>query len=212
MRRRKTSGDAAKTQRPKTLKRRSAPKAARHSSSLPAGKETNVEQLIRELAEAREREAATAEVLKIISSSPGELEPVFDAMLEKAMHVCEATFGHLATYDGARFLTVAIRGVPAPFAEFRRHNPPVYGPGTGVARLLAGERVVHFVDAADTDVYRHGDPNQRAVVDLGGARTMLVVPLLKDEALRGFITLYRQEVRPFAHGRLPPFRCSKAKD
>jgi two-component system, NtrC family, sensor kinase len=73
----------------------------------------------------------------------------------------------------------------------------VYGPGTGVARLLAGERVVHFVDAADTDVYRHGDPNQRAVVDLGGARTMLVVPLLKDEAMGGFITLYRQEVRPF---------------
>jgi two-component system, NtrC family, sensor kinase len=150
-----------------------------------------------ELSEALEQQTATSEVLQVISSSPGELEPVFDAMLEKAMRVCEATFGHLATYDGARFHTVAIRGVPAPFAEFRRQNPPVYGPGTGVARLLAGERVVHFADAADTDVYRHGDPNQRAVVDLGGARTMLVVPLLKDEALRGFITLYRQEVKPF---------------
>ena len=155
-----------------------------------------------DLSESLEQQTATSEVLKVISSSPGELEPVFDAMLEKAMRVCEATFGHLATYDGARFHTVAIRGVPAPFAEFRRQNPPEYGPGTGVARLLSGERVVHFADAADTDVYRHGDPNQRAVVDLGGARTMLVVPLLKDEALRGFITLYRQEVKPFTNKQI----------
>jgi hypothetical protein len=118
----KAASKTAKTQRPKTLKCRNAPKAVRNSSSLAAGRETDVELLIRELAEAREREAATAEVLKIISSSPGELEPVFDAMLEKAMCVCEATFGHLATYDGARFLTVAIRGVPAPFAEFRRQK------------------------------------------------------------------------------------------
>src|SRR5262245_38394313 len=151
----------------------------------------------RELSESLEQQTATSEVLKVISSSPGELKPVFDAMLEKAMRVCEATFGHLATYDGTRFHTVAIQGVPAPFAEFRRQNPPVYGPGTGVARLVAGERFVHYIDAADTDVYRQGDPNQRAVVDLGGARTMLVVALLKDEALRGFITLYRQEVKPF---------------
>src|SRR5262245_37641097 len=151
----------------------------------------------RELSESLEQQTATSEVLRVISSSPGELKPVFDAMLEKAMRVCEATFGHLATYDGTRFHTVAIQGVPAPFAEFRRQNPPVYGPGTGVARLVAGERFVHYIDAADTDVYRQGDPNQRAVVDLGGARTMLVVALLKDEALRGFITLYRQEVKPF---------------
>jgi two-component system, NtrC family, sensor kinase len=106
----------------------------------------------RELSESLEQQTATSEVLKVISSSPGELKPVFDAMLEKAMRVCEATFGHLATYDGTRFHTVAIQGVPAPFAEFRRQNPPVYGPGTGVARLLAGERFVHFIDAADTDV------------------------------------------------------------
>jgi GAF domain-containing protein len=151
----------------------------------------------RELSESLEQQTATSEVLKVISSSPGELKPVFDAMLEKAMRVCDATFGHLATYDGTRFHTVAIQGVPAPFAEFRRQNPPVYGPDTGVGRLLTGERFVHFIDAADTDVYRRGDPNQRAVVDLGGARTMLVVALLKDEALRGFITLYRQEVKPF---------------
>ncbi|HYU12418.1 MAG TPA: GAF domain-containing protein [Stellaceae bacterium] len=119
-------------------------------------------------------------------------------MLEKAMHLCEATFGHLATYDGKQFQTVAIRGVPARFAEFRRENQQVYGAGTGVARLLQGEKFVHFIDVADTDAYRSGDINQRAVVDLGGARSMLVVPLVKDEAMQGFITIYRQEVRPFS--------------
>ena len=154
--------------------------------------------LISETREALDQQTATAEVLQVINSSPGNLVPVFDAMLEKAMRLCEAAFGHLATYDGARFHTVAIRGVPAPFAEFRKQNQSIYGPGTATARLLAGERFVHFIDTADTDAYRYGDANQRAIVDLGGARSMLVVPLLKDEAVQGFITIYRQEVRPFS--------------
>jgi GAF domain-containing protein len=154
--------------------------------------------LLNELRESLEQQTATSEVLQVISSSPSDLAPVFDAMLEKAMRLCEAAFGHLATYDGVSFHTAAIRGVPEPFAEFRRQSPQIYGPGTGVARLLAGERVVHFIDVADTDVYRSGDPNQRALVELGGARSALVVPLLKDESVRGFITIYRQEVRPFS--------------
>jgi two-component system NtrC family sensor kinase len=86
-----------------------------------------VQSRTRELSEALEQQTATSEVLKIISSSPGDLKPVFDAMLEKAMRVCEATFGHLATYDGTRFHTVAIQGVPAPFAEYRRQNRPSMG-------------------------------------------------------------------------------------
>ena len=94
MRRRgKADGKAIKTQRRKTLKHRNAPKTVRRRSSLAAGEETNVEQLTRELAEAREREAATAEVLKVISATPGELEPVFQTMLENATRICEATFG-----------------------------------------------------------------------------------------------------------------------
>jgi len=154
--------------------------------------------LLNELRESLEQQTATSEILQVISSSPSDLPPVFDAMLEKAMRLCEAAFGHLATYDGVSFHTAAIRGVPVPFAEFRRQGPQIYGPGTGVARLLAGERVVHFIDVADTDVYRSGDPNQRALVELGGARSALVVPLLKDESVRGFITIYRQEVKPFS--------------
>jgi GAF domain-containing protein len=154
--------------------------------------------LLNELRQSLEQQTATADVLKVINSSPGDLAPVFDAMLEKAMHLCEATYGHLATYDGVGFHTAAVRGVPEPFAEFRKQNPQPYGPGTGPARLLAGEEIVHFIDAADTDLYRSGDLNHRAMVDLGGARTTLVVALLKDKTVRGFIILYRQEVRPFS--------------
>jgi GAF domain-containing protein len=153
--------------------------------------------LITETREALEQQTATAEVLGVINASPGDLAPVFDAMLEKARRLCEATYGHLATYDGDRFHTAAIHGVPAPFAEFRRQNPQIYGPATPVGRLLQGERIVQVIDCADTEGYRDGDPNLRAVVDLGGARTMLVVPLFKDDAIKGFITVYRQEVRPF---------------
>src|SRR5204863_3779475 len=94
--------------------------------------------------EALAREAATAEVLQVINSSPGDLAPVFDAMLDKAMRLCGAAFGQLGIiYDGERFQTVAQRGVPAAYVEYRKQNPPKYGPGTMPARILAGEHVVH---------------------------------------------------------------------
>ena len=109
----KAGGAAAKTQRPKTLKRHNAPKAARHHSSVATAKEANVEQLTRELAEAREREAATAKVLKVISSAPGELEPVFKAILESALRICEAEFGMLMLHSGdGSFDTRVLIGAP----------------------------------------------------------------------------------------------------
>ena len=140
---------------------------------------------------------ATAEVLGVINSSPGDLAPVFDAMLEKTMRLCEAAFGQLDTYDGAEFRTVALRGVPAAFSGHLGHGSRVYGPGTGPARMLAGERVLYHRDLKDEDVYRNGDPHRRALVDLGGARSSLQVALVKDETFLGFIMLFRQEVRPF---------------
>src|SRR5205085_2593695 len=154
--------------------------------------------LIRERDEALAREAAVAEVLQVINSSPGDLVPVFDAMLEKALDLCGAAFGILLTYDGERFHHSAVRGVPAAYGEFMRANPPIYGPGTGPARILAGERVVHVADMKDTDLYRSGDANRLAIVDLAGARSTVLIPLLKDETVRGTITIYRQEVRPFS--------------
>ena len=145
-----------------------------------------------------QQQAATNEVLQVINASSGDLAPVFDAILERAMRLCEAEFGLLSTCDGGQIRTVSTRGVPSAFAEFRKNNPPVYGPETGPARILAGERVVHIVDLKSGDAYRTGDPNRRAVVDLGGARTVLLVPLLKNEFILGFITIYRKEVRPYS--------------
>jgi adenylate cyclase len=153
--------------------------------------------LITETREALEQQTATSEVLQVINASPGDLAPVFDAVLEKAMHLCGAAFGELVTFDGERFQTAATHGVPAAFAEFRTHAPAVPEPGSLGARMLGGEHVVHVLDLKSEDVYQTGYPNRRALVDLGGARTALVTSLHKDEPLLGFIILYRQEVRPF---------------
>jgi len=152
--------------------------------------------------EALEQQTATAEVLGVINSSPGDLAPVFDAMLEKAMRLCDAAFGTLSTFDGHTLRTAATRGVPAEFAKFRMANPPVYGPGTGPARLVAGEDILHNIDLKGEDTYRDAEPNRRALVDLGGARTALQVALRKDDALLGGIVIYRQEVRPFTDGQI----------
>ncbi|HEV2550856.1 MAG TPA: GAF domain-containing protein, partial [Stellaceae bacterium] len=160
--------------------------------------EKKVELRTHELSESLEQQTATAEVLQVVNSSPGDLSPVFDAMLEKAMVLCEAAFGVLLTYDGMRFHFAAERGTPAAFSEFMAKNPPTFGPGTGPARVLEERRVIQTIDAMDDELYRSGDPARRAIVDLAGARTILLVPLLKDDAVRGIFTIYRQEVRPFS--------------
>ena len=147
--------------------------------------------------EALAREAATAELLQVINSSPGDLAPVLDAMLQKATHLCEASFGVLCTYDGACYRATALRGVPGAYVEFLTAEPLRPGPGNGLARVAAGEKVVHVLDVAAEDIYRSGESLRRALVDLGGARTVLTVALLKDEALLGAFIIYRQEVRPF---------------
>src|SRR5947207_9495234 len=153
--------------------------------------------LITETREALEQQTATAEVLQVINSSPGDLAPVFDAMLEKALNLCGAAFGILLTYDGDRFRHGALHSIPAAYARFMREHPPVYGPGTATGRLALGERLVHVLDMTNTDSYLSGDPNRRAIADLAGARTLVAVPLRKDAMLLGAIVIYRQEVRPF---------------
>jgi GAF domain-containing protein len=192
--------------------------SATRDSTL-ANPEQRIAELERQLAECRakrdeaqrplaertiERDAAlaqliaTAEVLQVINSSPGDLAPVFDAMLEKAMRLCEAAFGKLLTYDGERFHAAAAHGLPKPYAEFFSDRPLEYGPGTGPHRLLQGEPLVHVTDLAAEKAYLAGEQNRRALVDLGGARTSLVVPLRKDDTFLGTIQIYRQEVRPFS--------------
>src|SRR5262249_16511910 len=155
--------------------------------------------LLTETREELEQQTATAEVLQVINSSPGDLLPVFDAMLERAMRLCDAASGMLVTFDGTCFQTAAHRGLPARFTEFVTAASVQPGPGGGQARVLRGETVVHPIDIKEEEQYRDGiNPNHRAMGDLGGARTNLVVPLRKDAALLGTFTIYRQEVRPFS--------------
>ena len=153
--------------------------------------------LITETREALDQQTATAEVLGVINSSPGDLTPVFDAMLDKAMRLCGAAFGMMGIRDGDKSRTVATRGVPDTLAEFRRQNP---APPTSPiwSRVLKGEPVIHTVDLKQEQAYESGDPQRRALVDLGGARTSLAVTLMKDRAVLGAINVYRQEVHPFS--------------
>jgi len=150
-----------------------------------------------ELSEAQERETATAEILEIVNSSPGDLAPVFEAMLDKAMRLCGAAFGILWRYDGLCFHAAALRGVPMAFAEFSR-EPISISDSAALGEILRGHRFVHVADLAATDAYRDGNSLRRATVDLGGARTGLAVPLRKDDTLLGIFVIYRQEVRPFS--------------
>jgi two-component system NtrC family sensor kinase len=117
--------------------------------------------------EALHRETATAEVLQVINSSPGDLAPVFDAMLDKALHLCEAAFGALWTYDGENFQTVALRRVPQAFAEFLSREPFRVEPGSAHERLSQGERVVQIEDVAANP---HIGPARRALVEAARAR------------------------------------------
>ena len=153
--------------------------------------------LITEQREALEQQTATAEVLQVINASPGNLEPVFDAVLEKSLRLCEAEIGVLHTYDGDLLRLVATRGVPPALVDYlmEPHRPP---PGGYMHRIVHGENIVHLDDVKDSDAYRSGDEARRAHVDLGGARTAVYVALRKDNTLLGVIVIYRQEVRAFS--------------
>ena len=152
----------------------------------------------RELSESLEQQTATSEVLKVISSSPGELAPIFVMILDKALDLCEAAFGFATTYDGERYELAAQRGVPDALAAYFNAGMDQPRPGDAHWRLREGEEFIHFFDQKDDDAYRLGNPLRRAVVDLGGIRSALVVALRKDNALVGALTIYRKEVRPFS--------------
>jgi len=152
--------------------------------------------LLTETREALEQQTATAEVLQVINSSPGDLAPVFNAMLEKTLRLCEAAHGNFLTYDGEVFQNAAVRGEPQ-LAEYRRQQGPLRPAEIGqLARVAQGGGTLHRIDARDDEAYRN-DPAFRQMVDGLGIRTSLTVPLRKGDALLGAVRAYRQEVRPF---------------
>src|SRR3954464_3748012 len=180
-------------------KRRVAPAATRlkrHSVSDPNN----------DLKEAREQQAATAEILRVIASSPSDVQPVLDAILGRALQLCEAAFAFLTNCNGERFEFVAQRGVPTKLAQHFRQGMEQPQPGDAHWLLLAGEDLIHNLDQKDEDAYRAGNPLRRAGGDLGGARSGWVVALRKNGSLRGAITIYRKEVKPFSQPQIALLR------
>ena len=156
--------------------------------------------LLTEQREALEQQTATAEVLQVINASPGDLMPVFDAILEKAHNLCGAEIGALLTYDGDTVRLAAERNLPPAWADVVR-GPWLPRPDHPVARIIRGERLFQIEDMAEI-ARTSDDPVVQAAVELGGIRSLLLVPLRKDGAFLGYITAYRQEVRPFTEKQI----------
>src|SRR5262249_53697179 len=154
----------------------------------------------RELSESLEQQTATSEVLKVISSSPGELEPVFEAMLANATRICEATFGNLWLFEGNAAHAVAFHGMQR-FVDYIRGNPVIdFGehPTIPLARVFRTKQVIHIPDLRPDESYIGKDRPLVSLVETAGARTVVGVPMLKEDKLVGAIIIYRQEVRPFS--------------
>src|SRR5215468_1624335 len=153
--------------------------------------------LLTKTREALKQQTATAEVLGVINSSPGDPTPVFDAILNKALTLCEAAHGHLTVYQDDHFHCAAAQGDPRFVEWFRRRPPHGPGPGTTMEKIVQGASVVQVADVTDDEAYRLGDPVRRALAEIGGSRTAVSVALRKEDTLFGAVTVYRQEVRPF---------------
>jgi GAF domain-containing protein len=179
------------------------PVAARKAPTVPKHAPGNsdlkkeIESLRREIAEALERQNATSEVLQVISSTPGELEPVFQSLLENATRVCGAKFGTMHLLEGEIVRRAALYNVPLAYAgelTTQAFRPHPKGP---LGQMIRTKQVAHIADIRKNQAYLEGDPNVVALSGLAGARTIVIVPMLKGVDLVGTIAVYRQVVRPF---------------
>ena len=181
---------------------RTATAVARGRRPSVAELQDELNALKRELREAREQRTATSAVLKTISISPNKLELVFEPLLSNATRLCKANFGILSLYDGEVFHRVAMHNVPPAFAEGYLHKVIHLHPESGLAQMLRTKRVLQIADYKAEAPYREGDPTAVKLVDIGGARTLVNVPLLKEDVLVGAIAIYRHEVEPFTDSQL----------
>ena len=198
-RRPKAVGKIGKAGRRKaaTLKRSRPSKAVAGRRSSASTQETETARFARERDEALEREKAAGEVLRVISSSPGELEPVFQAMLGNATRICEAEFGTLYRYDGHQFSMATQVGAGPKFLELMRRGPFSPHPETILGRILVSKNIVEVEDGRKEPGYLARIPVWVAGIEEVGARGLLGVPMLKGNALVGAFVIFRREVRPF---------------
>jgi signal transduction histidine kinase len=156
-----------------------------------------------DLTESLEQQTATSEVLKVISRSPGDLQPVFEAVLENASRICQAKIGNLFLHESGSFRTVALHGVTPELIQSRTRQPVLRpAPHVPLARVASTREVQHVFDMTKEPSYAERDPAIVSIVELGGARTLLATPMLKDDELIGVIVIYRQEVRPFSQKQI----------
>ena len=156
----------------------------------------------RELSESLQQQTATADVLKVISTSPGELEPVFNAMLENATRICDAKFGTLYLRETDLFRAVAVHNAPPAYVQARKGQQVRPPPDSALGQVATTHQVAQINDAKKTKSYVEGNPYAVSAVELGGYRTIAAVPMLKDDELVGAILIYRQEVRPFSEKQI----------
>lgn len=191
---------AGGVRRRKTSTRRNVPKARPRSAAVGDLRD-QLDRRTRELNESREQQAATLEVLKVISSSSGDLARVFDAILERATRLCEATHGHVWRFDGEWLHVAAVRGDPQLVEWLHQHSTVRPIPGSAADRIVRGARFDHMADRREESAYRDNQ-TFRELVDTGGIRASLSVALRSHETLLGMINVYRQEIRPFTDNQI----------
>ena len=151
-----------------------------------------------DLTESLEQQTATAEILQTINRSPGDVAPVFDAMVESAMHFCQADYGHVYSYDGEFFHLIAAHGEPRYLDWIKQTGPRLPENSLTLERVISGAPFVHIADIAEDDTYRSGNPRARTIVDKFDIHTLLTVALRKEDKLLGSFVLYRRVARPFS--------------
>ena len=198
--RRATSRKPAKTQQTIKAKRGAASKPASQTNLSISDLQEQLKRQARELEEAREERTAIAEVLRVISSSPGELESVFQAILANAVRLCEASYGTLWLCEGDAFRTAAIHGEPPAAYVEQRGSGMLFRPSPKVpiVRAVRTRSAVYVADLREDQSYLDGEPVPVTAVELAGIRTFIAVPMLKESEPVGAIAIYRTEVRPFS--------------
>ena len=191
-------GDRARRPKASKPKRASTPNKASPVRSSAASEPGELARITRERDEALEQQAAASQVLQLISSSPGDLEPVFTSILENARRICDVTFGILALFRDGAFQIAALKNPPPAFAELRRREPLFHPePSNPLARVAASKKLLHIEDIAEDEAYKAREPATVLFVESAKVRTLLVVPMLKEGELVGTIGVFRQEKRPF---------------